>query len=128
MLKQLFSTALFISISFICANAQSSVRVNSNDAFGYGEKITYKVKYNLYFNFTVGEVNFQVADKPELIGGNDCYHVTGTGTTYGFYDPFYRVRILKKKVFCLYSLSGMSTKGSIRLGNMLFSINPNRWL
>jgi len=92
MLKKLYFTFLFICGSFICAVAQSSVRVVNNDAFGYGEKITYKVKYNLYFNFTVGEVNFEVAKKPEIIAGNNCYHITGTGTTYGFYDPFYKVR------------------------------------
>jgi len=92
MLKQFCLICLFISCSFICVQGQSSVRTTSNDAFGYGEKITYKVKYNLYFNFTVGEVNFEVANKPELIGRNDCYHVSATGTTYGFYDPFYKVR------------------------------------
>ena len=92
MLKQSFFIILFISASFIYAGAQSSVRITTNDAFGFGEKITYKVKYNLYFNFTVGEVNFQVADKPDVIGGNNCYHISATGTTYGFYDPFYKVR------------------------------------
>jgi|SRR6185437_9386363 len=92
MWKQLYLTILFISCSFICANAQKSVRVVENDAFGFGEKITYTVKYNLYFNISVGEVNFEITDKPEVIAGNRCYHVIGTGSTYGFYDPFYKVR------------------------------------
>jgi hypothetical protein len=77
---------------FYNAHAQSNVRVWNNNAFGYGEKITYKIKYNLYFNINVGEVDFEIANKPEVIAGNNCFHIIGTGRTYGFYDPFYKVR------------------------------------
>jgi len=84
---------LLIALSCIAnVYSQSTVRVANNNAFEYGEKISYKVKYNLYFNIDVGEVDFDIANKPEVIAGNNCYHITGTGRTYGFYDPFYKVR------------------------------------
>jgi len=72
--------------------AQSSVRVVNNNAFGYGEKISYTIKYNLYFNMDVGQVDFTIDDKPEVVAGNNCFHITGKGKTFSFYDHFYKVR------------------------------------
>jgi len=92
MLKKITLSIIAVLVSVFGALAQSSVRVQENTAFGYGEKITYKIKYNLYFNVNVGEVNFTTENKPELIAGNECMHITGIGSTYGFYDPFYKVR------------------------------------
>ena len=92
MLRKLAVSILFILCTVLYTHAQSSVRVQENNAFGYGEKITYKIKYDLYFNFNVGEVNFSIENKPAVIAGNDCIHITGIGSTYGFYDPFYKVR------------------------------------
>ncbi|MGZ5282049.1 MAG: DUF3108 domain-containing protein [Bacteroidia bacterium] len=71
---------------------QKEVRQVPNNTFTYGEKITYKVRYNLYFNVNVGEVVFNIMPTPQTIAGNKCYHMSATGTTYGFYDPFYKVR------------------------------------
>src|ERR1039458_9297037 len=90
--KRYIVLCLFIIGSFIPSFSQPTVRVATNNAFSYGEKITYKIKYNLYLNVNVGEVNFEITPKPEMIAGNSCFHVISTGSTYGFYDPFYRVR------------------------------------
>jgi hypothetical protein len=91
MINKLLLLLLLGFVSFE-ANAQKSVRTARNDAFTFGEKGTYKVHYNLYFNIGVGEVNFEVLPNPENIGGNECYHIVATGNTYGFYDVFYKVR------------------------------------
>jgi hypothetical protein len=91
MLKKLIVLSLiFMGLGF-GAYAQKSVRVINNNSFDYGEKITYKVKYNLYFNVSVGEINFQIDNKPGVVAGNNCYHITCEGKTFGFYDPFYKV-------------------------------------
>jgi hypothetical protein len=82
---------LFSFVLFSAASAPG-VRTASNSAFTYGEKITYKVRYNLYFNVNVGEVSFEIAPNAEKIAGNNCYHVIASGKTYGFYDPVYKVR------------------------------------
>ncbi|MEX0965793.1 MAG: DUF3108 domain-containing protein [Bacteroidia bacterium] len=63
-----------------------------NFSFTFGEKLVYKVKYSLYLNIHVGEITFEVKDKPKTINGKRCYHISTIGRTYGFYDPFYKVR------------------------------------
>ncbi len=92
MLKKIFILSLGFMALCYGAEAQRAVRVVNNNAFDYGEKITYKVKYNLYFNINVGEIDFNIAEKPEVVAGNNCYHMTCEGKTFGFYDPFYKVR------------------------------------
>ena len=84
---------------FICAvplaNAQTQQSSLTNpqiEAFTYGEKLVYKVRYNLYFNLNVGKVTFEVNDKPVNINGMPTMHVKARGRTFGFYDPFFRVR------------------------------------
>ena len=74
------------------ASAQKEVRQVDNNTFTFGEKITYTVRYNLYFNINVGEVVFNIFPEPQTIAGNTCFHMSATGTTYSFYDPFYKVR------------------------------------
>jgi hypothetical protein len=92
MLKKLLILLLVVSGAGYSAMAQTEVRNVSNTAFDYGEKISYKVKYNLYFNIYVGQVDFAIDQKPQVIGGNNCFHIIGSGKTFGFYDPFYKVR------------------------------------
>ncbi len=84
---------LFLSFAFpLLGFSQKEVRQVQNNTFTYGEKITYKVRYNLYFNVNVGEVVFNIKPDPQTIAGNQCYHIVATGSTFGFYDPFYKVR------------------------------------
>jgi hypothetical protein len=72
--------------------SNNGVSDTNTTAFTYGEKIVYTVKYNMYFNINVGEVNFEIKPTPQKIAGMDCFQIVGLGSTYGFYDPFYRVR------------------------------------
>ena len=62
-----------------------------NKAFQTGEKITYKVYYTLAGVFvTAGEANFTTT--LEQLNGFTVYHITGEGSTYSFYDNFFKVR------------------------------------
>ncbi len=72
--------------------AAAQLRNHPNNAFTFGEKITYRIKYSLYFNFNVGEITFEINNKAESIGGKDCFHAVAKGRTYGFYDPVFKVR------------------------------------
>lgn len=85
---------LFLQSQSGNAVKEPSTRIKRSDdiPINYGEFLRYKVRYNLYFNINVGEVTFQVEDKPKNILGKECYHVISKGRTYGFYDPFYKVR------------------------------------
>lgn len=60
-----------------------------NKAFTFGEKLTYKLKYSLYFNINVGEVTFEVKDKPRMQRGRPHYHITAAGSSYSFYSGFF---------------------------------------
>ncbi len=73
-------------------NAQTAVRQVPNNAFKLGEKLTYKIKYNLYFNISVGQVEFEIKSDFRALNNSSCYHITATGKTFGFYDPFFKVR------------------------------------
>ncbi len=62
-----------------------------NKAFQAGEKITYKVYYTLAGVFVgAGEAVFNTV--LEQLNGRMVYHVTGEGSTYSFYDNFFKVR------------------------------------
>lgn len=60
-----------------------------NKAFTFGEKLSYKLKYTLYININVGEVNFEVKDKPRMQMGKPHYHISAAGSSYSFYNGFF---------------------------------------
>lgn len=60
---------------------------NTNNTFQNGEKITYKIYYNLNFVWVpAGEVTFKIFDE-----GNQ-WHYQAIGTTYSSYEWFFSVR------------------------------------
>lgn len=62
-----------------------------NKAFQAGERITYKVFYTLAGVYVAaGEAVFNTT--LEQLNGRFVYHVTGEGSTYSFYDNFFKVR------------------------------------
>lgn len=63
-----------------------------NTAFEAGENITYKVFYTVagFHVAAAGEATFNTTF--ERFEGKNCYHVVAEGSTYPFYDKFYRVR------------------------------------
>lgn len=87
-----FLSALFL-LSGLSTGLQKSEPTHvENTTYTFGEKITYKIKYSLYFNVNVGEVTFTIDNKPQAVAGTDCYHMIAVGKTYGFYDNFFKVR------------------------------------
>jgi len=82
---------LFFS-SVFSINAQIIKRFTGNTAFDYGEELTYRLRYSLYFNVYVGEATLKVAPEPKLIGNKPHYHLIGEGKSYKFYDAFMKVR------------------------------------
>ncbi len=62
-----------------------------NFSFQPGEKLTYKVYYNVGMMYIgAGEVTFSVS--LEHLGGKAVYHVLGDGRTYRSYDWIFKVR------------------------------------
>lgn len=74
-----------------CANAQNDFCNTVNNSFQEGEKITFRVYYNMSFIWaTAGYATFTV--KTEDMNGRKVYHVTGDGKTAKSYEWFYKVR------------------------------------
>ncbi|MDH7464568.1 DUF3108 domain-containing protein [Chitinophagaceae bacterium 26-R-25] len=61
-----------------------------NTAFNTGEYLNYKVYYTLGVYVAAGEANFNVS--LEKFNNKPVYHVVGDGSTYSFYDNFFKVR------------------------------------
>lgn len=58
------------------------------DAFGYGERLTYKVKYGI---MSAGRVIMEIMPQPVEVSGRNCYHIVATMTTKGAVDAMYPV-------------------------------------
>ena len=67
----------------------NDLRVQKNEAFKRGEKLTYRMHYGF---INAGEVLMQVMDENKLIGGRGTFHVVGTGYTNSSFDVFFKVR------------------------------------
>jgi hypothetical protein len=79
---------LLILSVFLSQNGMSQVK---NTAFGPGEKLTYKVYYNL-FRLQAGTATFEIRDAFKKVNGRDCYNIVGTGKTTDACDMFFMVR------------------------------------
>lgn len=63
----------------------------SNNAFEPGERLVYKVYYNISFAYIgAGEVTFTTA--LEKLNNKPVFHVVGNGRTYSSYDWIFKVR------------------------------------
>jgi hypothetical protein len=92
MKRQYVYVALFLLVSPFLGKAQLVTRFLQNDAFNYGEELTYRLRYSLYVNINIGEATLKVADKPALLGNKEHYHIVANGKSYKFYDAFMKVR------------------------------------
>lgn len=62
-----------------------------NTAFSAGEQVTMKVYYTT-LGMYVGAGEAQFTTSLEKFNGQPVYHCVGTGTSYSFFDNFYKVR------------------------------------
>ena len=81
---------LLLSIAPFIAVAQNDFCGLSNTSFKAGEKVTYKVYYNMSMIWVAaGIANFTVTD--ETLDGHSVYHIVGDGKTLKSYEWFYKV-------------------------------------
>jgi hypothetical protein len=92
MLKRFSLLILFSILINGITNAQLVTQFTKNEAFGFGEELTYRLRYSLYFNINVGEATLSVSEKPTMMGNKEHYHFVANGKTYKFYDAFMKVR------------------------------------
>jgi len=88
MKQALFSTLLLLlCIRLTAGDDFCGIR---NTAFLAGETTVFKVYYTLGVYIAAGEATFNI--NQEHFNNKPVYHITGEGTTYGFYDGFFKVR------------------------------------
>lgn len=81
---------LFLGCS-LGARAQNDFCGLNNKCVKAGEKLNFRVYYNLNFVWvSAGEANFTTA--LETLNGKPVFHITGDGRTYKSYDWIFRVR------------------------------------
>lgn len=93
--SKIFSQVLlFCVLSFAgitSAKAQVAPNDNLSHAFSVGEEITYVLSYTWLFIWTdVGEARFRVL--ADTLNSNSLLHLNVFGTSYPFYDWFFKVR------------------------------------
>src|SRR5579871_4358827 len=94
---RLFSLLCLLLLTGLSPRVQSGEGVDpdfcgvKNKAFQVGEKLTYKVYYTLAGVYvSAGEAVFNTTLEQQ--NGRIVYHIVGDGSTYSFYDNFFRVR------------------------------------
>lgn len=65
------------------------VKKHQNNAFTFGEKLTYRVHYGL---LNGGNCEFVVGDAPRMIGDKSTYHIKVSGKSTGMVDMMFGVR------------------------------------
>ena len=93
-MKQILAlSAIILGCSLPNLHAQTGGPVRVNKAFTFGEKITYKAKYSFSkMNVPVGELVVTIQPNSQEMNGSQCFHITGKGKTFGFYDPVFKIR------------------------------------
>jgi hypothetical protein len=113
-------------VESVKAESKESLGVSNrvpNNAFTTGEKVSYKIKYSLYFNFSVGEVDFELKPDITTIKGAKCYHAVAKGKTYGFYDAFFKVRDVYEAYIQTDNMLPLIAKRDVQEGNFKFTEN-----
>ncbi len=86
-----FWSVLFLVFGFGAVSAQSEFCSTGNNTIQAGEKLNFRVYYNLSAIWVAaGEANFSVTR--ETLDGQNVFHITGDGQTYKSYDWIFKVR------------------------------------
>ena len=85
-----FILALTILLTGFLSHAQNDFCGTQNTSFGTGERLYFKVFYNMGRIWVgAGEATFEA--RLEMMNGHRVYHITGDGKTLKSYEWFYKV-------------------------------------
>lgn len=137
MLKLFNKKAFMLYFFFVCLIASSSLHAQNtfcgieNKAINPGEKLTFKVYYNVSALWVgAGEAIFTTRETK--YEGRDAYHIVGTGSTYKSYDWFFKVRdryetyIDKERLLPLRFLRDVNEGGYSFTNDVRFDHNLNK--
>lgn len=88
--RNILFSFVFIFISQVSFSQPEQCEIN-NTAFGHGEEIKYIVSYNWGFIWIdAGVVVFKT--KEAKVNNKDVLHIVGAGTTFSYWDWFFKMR------------------------------------
>lgn len=115
-------TIALLMLSVFTANAQGDFCGIKNRSFNPGEKVTYKVYYNMGWIWAgAGEAVFTT--EATKYKGTPVYHVKGVGTTYSSYEWFYKVRDVYESYIDTSNLMPIKFKRDVHEGDTKFYNN-----
>src|ERR1700733_12280046 len=89
--KIIGTLGVFLMMFTMPSFAQNEFCTTKNTSFKDGEKLLFKVYYNLNFVWiNAGNASFNI--EPEELNGRKVYHVIGDGKTAKSYELFYKVK------------------------------------
>jgi hypothetical protein len=86
-------TLFIIIVTPVYLNAQGTTKkcIQKNTTFQYGEETSYIISYNWFVLYSeVGQVTFKI--EKDKIFGTDAIHFYGEGSSYSWWDKFFKVR------------------------------------
>jgi hypothetical protein len=90
-IKSILIISLIICAISLIAQGTTKKCTQKNSTFQYGEETTYIVSYNWFVVFSeVGQVTFKI-EKDKIFGTN-AIHFYGVGTSFSWWDKFFKVR------------------------------------
>ncbi len=112
--KSAFAVAtLFFFLSFNVIS-QSSFRYHPNEAYGYGERLDYKVRYGF---IVAGEGYLHILSKPIFRNGRECYDVRFQVNSLKSLEWIYKVRDWYSTVLDVAGIFPWEFEQHIREGN-----------
>lgn len=101
---------------FICPllYGQNSLRYIQNEAFGFGEKLEYKVGYQFV---KAGSASFYILPKPAIMKGKSCYDIRFEVKSLQSLDWLYRVKDIYRTVVDVEGIFPHYFEQHVREGN-----------
>ncbi len=88
MKKLLYICTALVGMSFLLSSSTVTYPTRTNNAFGVGEKLRYRVTYGF---MDAGEAIMEVKSTSKKGNGRNLYQAVGTGRTLGGFNAFYKV-------------------------------------
>ncbi len=95
-------------------NTAPALRTVKNDAFGFGERLDYKVKYSF---ITAGEGYFHILPKPLVRNGRECYDIRFQVNSLKSLEWIYKVKDNYRTVLDVQGIFPWEFEQNVREGN-----------
>jgi hypothetical protein len=115
-ISNLLIILLFLNLRIIANSNQKNFRYVPNEAYGFGERLEYKVGYKF---ITAGTGYFHILPEPVMVNNRQCYDVRFQVKSLESLDWLYRVRDQYRSVIDVVGIFPWEFEQKIREGNYI---------